>query len=82
MKKVWIFIGTICYLALTYQTVFAKCVPLIKEAREHLASAQLSIADEAKVKALLEEADKFSQANSHKEGIQKAKEALAIIKKK
>ena len=82
MKKAWIFTGMISYVALTYQPVFAKCVPLIKEVREHLASAQLSKADETKVKALLEEADKLSQANNHKDGIQKANEALAIIKKK
>jgi hypothetical protein len=57
-------------------------VPLIKEAREQLAVANLSKGEEAKVKALLEEADKLSEANNHKEGIKKANEALAIIKKK
>jgi hypothetical protein len=82
MKKAWIFAGIISCVALTYQPVSAKCVPLIKEVREHLAAAHLSKADETKVNALLEEADRLSQADKHKEGIQKANEALAIIKKK
>lgn len=82
MKKVWILTGVVSYVALTYQPASAKCVPLIKEAREQLASAHLSKSDETKVKALLEEADKLSEANNHKEGIQKANEALNIIKKK
>jgi hypothetical protein len=82
MKKTWIFAGIISCGVLIYQPVSAKCVPLIQEAREQLASAQLTKADEAKVKALLVEADKLSEANNHKEGIQKANEALAIIKRK
>jgi hypothetical protein len=82
MKKAWILAGAVSYIALTFQPVWAKCVPLIKEAREQLAVAHLSKGEEAKVKALLEEADKLSEANNHKDGIKKANEALAIIKKK
>jgi hypothetical protein len=82
MKHLWIFTGIMTFVALAHQPVFAKCVPLIKEAREQLAAAHLAKIDEARVKALLQEADQLSQANNHKEGIQKANEALAIIKKK
>jgi hypothetical protein len=82
MKNTWIFAAIISFVALAPQVVSAKCVPLIKEVREHLATAHLSKGDEAKVKALLEEADKLSEANKHKEGIKKANEALAVIKKK
>jgi hypothetical protein len=82
MKKAWIVIGALSCVVLAYETLSAKCVPLIKEAREQLASAQLSKADETRVKALLMEADKLSEANNHKEGIQKANEALNILKKK
>ena len=72
----------VSFLVLICQPLSAKCVPLIKEARERLADAHLSKGDESKAKALLEEADNLSQANNHKEGIQKANEALSIIKKK
>ena len=82
MKKTWIFAAMVSYVGLAAQELPAKCVPLIKEAREQLATAQLSKADETRVKALLDEADKLSEANNHKEGIQKANEALAIMKKK
>jgi hypothetical protein len=82
MKKAWIFAAMISHIGLAPQASSAKCVPLIKEVRERLASAQLSRADETKVKALLEEADALSEANNHKEGIRKANEALAVIKKK
>jgi hypothetical protein len=82
MKKASIMAGVLGYLVLTYHPVWGKCVPLIKEAREQLTISQLSKADETRVKALLVEADKLSEANNHREGIQKANEALAIIKKK
>ena len=82
MKKAGIFAAMVSYVALAPQALPAKCVPLIKEAREQLATAQLSKADDTKVKALLDEADKSSEANNHKEGIQKANEALAVMKKK
>jgi hypothetical protein len=82
MKKEVILAATICCALLAPRSLSAKCVPLIEQAREQLAAARLSKADEMKVKALLEEADRLSQANNHKDGIQKANEALAIIKKK
>lgn len=82
MKKAWILAGAVGYVALTGQPVWAKCVPLIQEVREQLAAAHLAKGEEAKVNALLEEAEKLSEANNHKEGIKKANDALAIIKKK
>jgi len=82
MKNAWLLAGAVSCMALTSQPVWAKCVPLIKHAREELAGAQLSKGKEARINALLEEADKLSEANNHKEGIKKAKEALAIIKKR
>jgi hypothetical protein len=82
MKKAIVIAAIFNFVGLTYEPLLAKCVPLIKEAREQLAAANLSRADAIKVKALLEEADKLSADNNHKEGIQKANEALSIIKKK
>jgi len=82
MKKAWILAGAVSYVALTGQPAWAKCVPLIQEVREELAAARISKGEEAKVNALLEEAAKLSEANNHKDGIKKANEALAIIKKK
>jgi hypothetical protein len=63
----------------SFELALAKCVPLIKEAREQLTTARLSKKDLERVKLLLDEADKLSEANNHKEGIRKANEALAII---
>jgi len=82
MKKTWLLAGVVGYVGSISQPALAKCVPLIKEAREQLASARLSKSVETRVKALLEEADKLSEANNHKEGIQKANEAITIIKKR
>jgi len=82
MKNAWILAGAVSYVALTCQPVWAKCVPLIQEVREQLAGAHLSKGEEARVNALLEEAEKLSEANNHKEGMKKANDALAIIKKK
>jgi hypothetical protein len=81
MKRTLILAAAMGFLALSFQSSSAKCVPLIKEAREELASAKLSKADEAKVKALLSEADKLSEAGNHIDGVKKANEALAILKK-
>ncbi|HVO95619.1 MAG TPA: hypothetical protein VMT22_22375 [Terriglobales bacterium] len=81
MKKIMILSGLLGLLALPVHSTWAKCAPLIKEAREQLASAKLSKSDEAKVKALLNEAEKVSEAGNHIEGVKKANEALEILKK-
>jgi hypothetical protein len=82
MKKLAIAAGTLGLLALSYQPAIAKCAPLIKEAREQLGSAKLSKSDDAKVKALLKDADKLTEANNHIDAVKKANEALDLLKKK
>jgi len=82
MKRLAIVAGMLGFLAISFQSASARCVPLIKEAREQLVSAKLSKSDETKVKALLSDADKVSEAGDHKEGVKKANAALEILKKK
>jgi len=82
MKRVAIVAAMLGVLALSYQTASAKCAPLIKEAREQLASAKLSKSDDAKVKSLLTEADKLTEAKNHIDAVKKANEALDILKMK
>ena len=59
-----------------------QCPTLIKEGKELLASAKLSGADQKKVKALLDEANKLHDSGNHGESVKKAKEALALLGKK
>lgn len=82
MKQVWILAGAIVCLSLSFQPVWGKCAPLIKQGREQLAGAKLSKTDEAKVKALLDEADQLREAGNHAEGVKKANEALNLLKQK
>jgi hypothetical protein len=81
MKATLIFVAAATLLVLSNQPTLAKCVPLIKEAREQLASAKLSKSDEAKIKTILNEADKLSEAGNHIEGVKKANQALNMLKK-
>ncbi|MGH7824327.1 MAG: hypothetical protein ACREQ7_04020 [Candidatus Binatia bacterium] len=82
MKTMWILAGAISCLAFSFQPVWGKCAPLIKEGRAQLADAKLSKSDEAKVKGLLDEADQLREAGKHRDGVKKANEALNILKKK
>jgi hypothetical protein len=81
MKATLILAAAASLMALSIQPTSAKCVPLIKEAREQLASAKLSKSDDAKIKTILNEADKLSEAGNHVEGVKKATEALNMLKK-
>ena len=82
MKRLAIAVSMVGLLALSYQSASAKCAPLIKEAREQLASTKLSKSDDAKVRGLLTEADKLTEANNHIDAVKKANEVLDILKKK
>ena len=59
-----------------------ECPTLITQGREQVAAAKLSKANEAKVKALLDEAQKLHHRGSHDDSVKKANEALALLKKK
>jgi hypothetical protein len=59
-----------------------ECPTLITQGREQLAAAKLPKANEAKVKALLDEAQKLHERGSHDDSVKKANEALALLKKK
>jgi hypothetical protein len=82
MKKLVTVLGAVGLMFLLAQPTWAKCAPLIKEGRELLPNAKLAKANEDKAKALLDEAQKALDAKDHKTGVEKANEALAIIKKK
>jgi hypothetical protein len=69
-------------LLLSVQPAGARqCPKLIKEGKDLLASAKLSKGNEAKVKALLDEAQKLHDAGSHGDSVKKANEALGLLKK-
>jgi hypothetical protein len=59
-----------------------ECPTLIAEGRGQLAAARLPKANEAKVKALLDEAQKLHEKGSHDDSVKKANEALALLKRK
>ncbi len=82
MKKVWILFAVSSLLFLSVQPLWARCAPLIKEGRELLPKAKLAKADEDKVKALLDEAQKSLEAGNHNDGVKKANEALDLLRKK
>ncbi len=82
MKRVSFLLGVGSLLVLFVQPVWARCAPLIKEGRELLPKAKLAKADEGKVKALLDEAQKFLDAGDHTNGVKTANEALDLLRKK
>ena len=83
MKRVWSFLGVVGLLILFVQPVWANSCPrLIKEGKELLTGAKLAKADESKIKALLDEAQKLHDAGDHSASMKKANEALALLKKK
>jgi hypothetical protein len=47
-----------------------------------LATTKLSKADSGKIKTLLDDADKAHDGGDHGEALKKAREALALLKKK
>lgn len=59
-----------------------QCPTLIKEGRETLGKAKLAKAEDDKIKALLDEAQKLHDNGSHGASVKKAKEALELLKKK
>ncbi len=59
-----------------------KVPTLIKEVRNVLAKVKLSEADEDKVKALLDEAQKLNDNGGHAASVKKANEALDLLKRK
>ena len=83
MKRLLSVVGLASLLMFSVQPVWANSCPrLIKEAKGLLAEAKLAKADEGKVKALLDEAQKLHDSGSHGDSVKKAKEALALLGKK
>lgn len=70
------------FLIFSVQPVWANSCPrLIKEGRELLSKAKLAKAEEGKLKALLDEAQKLHEAGSNSDSVKKANEALSLLKK-
>ncbi len=82
MKRVWILLGAVSLLVLPAQMTWAKCTPLIREGRELLTKANLPADEASRIKALLDESQKFRDAGNHVDGVKKASEALNLLKKK
>ncbi|HWP58547.1 MAG TPA: hypothetical protein VNL14_11715 [Candidatus Acidoferrales bacterium] len=59
-----------------------ECPTLIKEGKELLSSSKLPAAEQKKIRALLNEAQKAHDAGNHGESTKKAREALALLGKK
>lgn len=82
-KKASLMFSTLAILLLSAQPAWAStCPKLIKEGRETLVKVKLTKADEDKVKALLDEAQKLHDNGSHAASVKKANEALDFLKKK
>lgn len=83
MKRALSALGLIGLLIFSVQPVWANSCPrLIKEGRELLSKAKLAKAEEDKLKALLDEAQKLHEAGSHGDSMKKANQALDVLKKK
>ena len=83
MKKAMTLLALAGLMLLSVQPAWARTCPrLIKEGRELLSGAKLAKANESKVKALLDEAQKLHDAGSHGDSVKKANEALDLLKKK
>lgn len=83
MKRVLSILGLASLLVFSVSPVWANSCPrLIKEAKGLLAGAKLAKADEDRVRALLDEAQKLHEAGSHSDSMKKANEALDLLKKK
>jgi hypothetical protein len=59
-----------------------QCPTLIKEGRDTLSKIKLPKAEEDKIKALLDEAQKFHDNGDNAASVKKTNEALGILKKK
>ena len=59
-----------------------QCPTLIKEGRDTLSTIKLPKVEEDRIKALLNEAQKFHDNGDHAASVKKANEALGILKKK
>ena len=81
MKKIWAIVFAASLMLSSYPAWANSCPRLIKESRELLSSAKLSNADQSKIKGLLDEAQKLHEAGSHADSMQKANEALGMLKK-
>lgn len=82
MKRALALLGLFGLLIFSVQPVGANSCPrLIKEAKGLLADAKLTKANQDKVKALIDEAQKLHDAGSHSDSVKKANEALSQLKK-
>ncbi len=83
MKRALSVLGLASLLVFSVQPVWAnRCPGLIKEGKELLGKVKLAKADEDKVKALLDEAQKLHESGSHSDSIKRVNEALGLLKKK
>ena len=81
MRKIWIVLGAVTLLSMPAQLTWANCTPLINEGRQLLSKANLPADESAKIKGLLDEAQKYRDSGDHTNGAIKANEALNLLKK-
>jgi hypothetical protein len=82
MRPVSFMMVFVFFVFLSLPALAFECPSLVMEGRSLLAKAKLSAADSSRAKALLAEAEKLHSAGSHGESVEKAKEALALLKNK
>ena len=82
MKRIWVLLGVVSLLVLSFQPTWAKCTPLINEGRDLLSKSSLPADETSKIKGLLDEAQKFRDSGDHANGVVKANEALKLLKTK
>ena len=82
MKRIWVLLGAVSLLVLSFQPTWAKCTPLINEGRELLSKANLPADESTKIKGLLDDAQKYRDSGDHANGVVKANEALKLLKTK
>ena len=81
-KALGIFVSVGLLLFLAESGWARQCPTLIKEGRDTLSKIKLPKAEEDKIKALLDEGQKFHDNGNHAASVKKANEALGIPKKK
>ena len=81
-KALWMFVLVGLLLFSADSGSARQCPTLIKEGRDTLSKINLPKPEEDKIKALLDEAQKFHDNGDHAASVKKANEALGILKKK
>lgn len=83
MKQLSLVIAVLLISVMSVQPVWARtCPKFIKEGKDLLAKAKLSQTEVSKIKALIDDSEKFHDGGDHEQSMAKIKEALSLLKKK